>query len=39
LAKQDTVGVIQNQFPSFTAAYSPYLDMGHPGWRRDQASH
>ena len=38
-AKQDAVGVLQNLFPSFTAAYSLYLDIRHRGWHRDRASH
>ena len=38
-AKQDSVGVIQNLFPAFTAAYSLYLDIRHRGWHRDKASH
>ena len=38
-AKQDAVGVLQNLFPSFTAAYSLYLDIKHRGWKRDRASH
>ncbi|MGH8080964.1 MAG: lipid-A-disaccharide synthase N-terminal domain-containing protein [Lysobacter sp.] len=37
--KQDSVGVIQNLFPAFTAAYSLYLDIKHRGWKRDRASH
>ena len=37
--KQDAVGVIQNLFPSFTAAYSLWLDIRHRGWHRDKASH
>jgi len=37
--KQDAVGVIQNLFPSFTAAYSLYLDIRHRGWHRDRAGH
>ena len=37
--KQDSVGVIQNLFPAFTAAYSLYLDIRHRGWHRDKASH
>ena len=37
--KQDSVWVIQNLFPSFTAAYSLYLDIKHRGWRRDRAGH
>lgn len=38
-AKQDSVGVIQNLFPTFTAAYSLYLDIKYRGWRRDKAEH
>src|SRR5207342_3622060 len=38
-SKQDSVGVIQNLFPAFTAAYSLYLDIRHRGWHRDRASH
>jgi lipid-A-disaccharide synthase-like uncharacterized protein len=38
-AKQDAVGVLQNLFPAFTAAYSLYLDIKHRGWHRDRASH
>src|SRR5690606_24702049 len=37
--KQDAVGVVQNLFPAFTAAYSLYLDIRHRGWRRDRAGH
>ena len=37
--KQDSVGVIQNLFPTFTAIYSLYLDIKHRGWHRDRASH
>ena len=37
--KQDAVGVIQNLFPAFTAAYSLYLDIRPRGWRRDRATH
>lgn len=33
-AKQDAVGVLQNLFPAFTAAYSLYLDVRHRGWNR-----
>jgi len=33
-AKQDAVGVLQNLFPAFTAAYSLYLDVRHRGWGR-----
>ncbi|KAA2284696.1 lipid-A-disaccharide synthase N-terminal domain-containing protein [Arenimonas fontis] len=32
-AKQDSVGVLQNLFPTFTAAYSLWLDIRHHGWR------
>ncbi len=35
-AKQDSVGVLQNLFPSFTAAYSLFLDIRHRGWRRNK---
>ena len=38
-AKQDSVGVVQNLFPAFTAVYSLYLDIQHRGWRRDKAGH
>ena len=38
-AKQDSVGVLGNLFPAFTAAYSLYLDIRHRGWHRDRASH
>ena len=38
-AKQDSVGVLQNLFPAFTAIYSLYLDIKHRGWRRDRATH
>lgn len=38
-AKQDSVGVLQNLFPSFTAGYSLYLDIKHRGWHRDRAMH
>ena len=33
--KQDSVGVIQNLFPAFTAVYSLYLDIRHHGWKRN----
>ncbi len=36
-AKQDAVGVMQNLFPAFTAAYSLYLDVRHRGWGRERA--
>ena len=38
-AKQDSVGVLQNIFPAFTALYSLWLDIKHRGWHRDKASH
>ncbi len=38
-AKQDSVGVLQNLFPTFAAAYSLYLDIKHRGWHRDRAEH
>jgi lipid-A-disaccharide synthase-like uncharacterized protein len=31
-AKQDSVGVLQNLFPTFTALYSLYLDIKFHGW-------
>lgn len=34
--KQDAVGIVQNLFPAFTAAYSLYLDIRNEGWRRDR---
>ena len=37
--KNDSVGILQNLFPSFTACYSLYLDIRHRGWKRDRASH
>ena len=36
-SKQDSVGVLQNLFPAFTAIYSLYLDIRHRGWHRDKA--
>ena len=38
-AKQDSVGVLQNLFPAFTALYSLKLDIQHRGWKRDKAEH
>ena len=38
-SKQDAVGVLQNLFPAFTAAYSLYLDIRHRGWHREKAGH
>ena len=35
-AKNDSVGVLQNLFPSFTAAYGLWLDIQHRGWRGDR---
>ena len=37
--KKDSVGVLQNLFPAFTAGYSLFLDIQHRGWRRDKAGH
>ena len=37
--KQDSVGIIQNLFPAFTAVYSLYLDIKHRGWHRDRNPH
>ena len=34
--KQDSVGVLRNLFPGFTAAYSLYKDIQHRGWNRDK---
>lgn len=38
-AKQDSVGVLQNLFPAFTALYNLYLDIKHRGWHRDKGTH
>jgi lipid-A-disaccharide synthase-like uncharacterized protein len=38
-AKQDSVGVLQNLFPCFTALYSLSLDIKHRGWHRDRNTH
>jgi lipid-A-disaccharide synthase-like uncharacterized protein len=35
--KQDAVGVLQNLFPAFTAAYSLWLDIRHHGWQHDRS--
>lgn len=35
-AKQDSVGVLQNLFPAFTAAYSLWLDLRTRGLRRER---
>lgn len=37
--KNDSVGILQNLFPMFTASYSLWLDIRHRGWHRDKASH
>lgn len=37
--KNDSVGILQNLFPMFTALYSLRLDIQHRGWRRDRAGH
>ena len=37
-AKQDSVGVVQNLFPAFTAAYSLWLDIRYRGWDGDRAA-
>ena len=37
--KQDSVGIVQNLFPAFTAAYSLYLDIRHRGWRGEKAGY
>jgi lipid-A-disaccharide synthase-like uncharacterized protein len=37
--KRDSVGIVQNLFPAFTALYSLYLDIRHRGWNRDRATH
>ena len=38
-SKPDSVGVVQNLFPAFTALYSLSLDIKHRGWHRDKAEH
>lgn len=35
--KQDSVGIVQNLFPAFTAAYSLWLDIRHRGWTPDRS--
>jgi len=37
-AKQDSVGVLQNLFPTVTACYCLYLDIRHHGWRGNKPS-
>jgi lipid-A-disaccharide synthase-like uncharacterized protein len=34
--KNDSVGIIQNLFPSFVAAYNLWLDVRHRGWNREK---
>lgn len=38
-AKQDSVGVLANLFPAFTACYSLYLDIRNRGWHRQRGRH
>lgn len=38
-AKSDSVGVLQNLFPAFTAFYSLYLDIHHRGWHKQRGWH
>lgn len=38
-AKNDSVGVLQNLFPTFTAIYSLYLDIKHHGWDNSKPWH
>lgn len=38
-AKQDSVGVLQNLFPTFAALYSLRLDIKHRGWDKTRAEH
>jgi lipid-A-disaccharide synthase-like uncharacterized protein len=35
-AKADSVGVLQNLFPAFTAIYSLWLDVQHRGWDKSR---
>jgi lipid-A-disaccharide synthase-like uncharacterized protein len=37
--KNDSVGILQNLFPSFVAVYNLWLDIGHRGWHREKAAH
>jgi lipid-A-disaccharide synthase-like uncharacterized protein len=37
--KNDSVGILQNLFPSFTALYSLHADNRHRGWHRDRGEH
>lgn len=34
--KNDSVGILQNLFPSFVAIYNLTLDISHRGWNRDK---
>lgn len=36
-AKADSVGVLQNLFPAFTAFYSLMLDIRHRGWDKSRS--
>lgn len=38
-AKADSVGVLQNLFPAFTALYSLHLDIRHRGWNKQRGWH
>lgn len=37
--KNDSVGILQNLFPSFVAGYNLVLDIRHRGWHREKAAH
>ncbi len=39
LGKNDSVGILQNLFPSFVAIYNLTLDIRHRGWNREKNSH
>jgi lipid-A-disaccharide synthase-like uncharacterized protein len=34
--KNDSVGILQNLFPSFVAVYNLWLDVRHRGWNREK---
>ncbi len=36
--KNDSVGILQNLFPSFVALYNLWLDISHRGWNREKVS-
>lgn len=38
-AKQDSVGVLQNLFPTFAASYSLYLDIKYRGWDKTRSGY